>query len=251
MRMRLPIMCLRRPHLSSYLQISHCEASRTSLPQLHVPNIVLSISPAVYVAYTGLEAIQACDPLFDPFPTGSVYQTTIGDPPEALSTFIGEPGGNSSTFSYPEPTTLFRTFNYTEFQQFWEDPAQHPSERGRPYLSVPQELTQIDPTWKSCVPAWYGSWDPPRALTAVAAMVPSPTSAVDPSSIAGPAAPGSGIASAHIPASSTTLPSAQATKSSLPFLPVRPIDPPVVASIESDTQPPLNTEQSWTKSSID
>ncbi len=80
MRMRLPIMCLRRPHLSSYLQISHCEASRTSLPQLHVPNIVLSISPAVYVAYTGLEAIQACDPLFDPFPTGSVYQTTIGDP---------------------------------------------------------------------------------------------------------------------------------------------------------------------------
>jgi len=195
--------------------------------------------------------MQACEPLFGAFRTGSTYNTTIGYPPEALSTLIGAPdGGYSSTFSYPEPTSLFQSLNYTAFQQFWEDPAQHPYERGHPYLKMPPELTEVDPAWKSCVPAWYGSWDPPRALSGVTAMMPPPTSAADPSSTADPAAPASGIASVHVPASSTTLPSAQTIDPALPFLSVSSVNPPAIVPIKSDTQSPTKTQHSLTMSSI-
>ena len=35
-----------------------------------------------------------------------------------------------------------------------------------PRLSLPAELTDIDPAWKTCQPLHYGAFDPPRALTA-------------------------------------------------------------------------------------
>jgi len=41
-----------------------------------------------------------------------------------------------------------------------------------PRLSLPAELTNVDPKWKSCQPLYYGAFDPPRILTKGAQNAP-------------------------------------------------------------------------------
>ena len=47
-----------------------------------------------------------------------------------------------------------------------------------PRLSLPADLTSIDPTWQSCEPLFYGAFDPPSVITkASGGLVPSPVGA--------------------------------------------------------------------------
>ena len=102
----------------------------------------------------------------------------------------------------PEPSSLFRAINYTEFQEYEANTANEGYSKN---LKIPSDLAGIDPAWSTCTPGMYGSWDPPRALTAARNMVaPTPAQpAVDP--VATPA-PASGIASIHLPAAPTSSP---------------------------------------------
>ena len=102
----------------------------------------------------------------------------------------------------PEPASLFQAINYTEFQEYEANTANAGYSKN---LKIPSELASIDPMWSTCTPGMYGSWDPPRALTAARNMVaPTPSQPdLDPPATAAPA---SGIASTHAPAASTSPP---------------------------------------------
>ena len=41
-----------------------------------------------------------------------------------------------------------------------------------PRLSLPAELTNIDPSWRTCQPLFYGAFDPPRVLAAASEIAP-------------------------------------------------------------------------------
>ena len=43
-----------------------------------------------------------------------------------------------------------------------------------PRLSMPAELTDVDPAWRTCQPLFYGEFDPPRVLTKVSGPLLSP-----------------------------------------------------------------------------
>ncbi len=102
----------------------------------------------------------------------------------------------------PEPASLFQAINYTEFQQYEANTANNGYSKN---LKIPSDLAAIDPAWNTCTPGMYGSFDPPRVLTAARNMV-APTPAqpdIDPSKTATPAA---GIAPTHLPATATPPP---------------------------------------------
>ena len=197
------------------------------------------------MAYTALKAIYECDLAYNyefPAVTGSVYQTTIGYPPEALSTYVGPRwieldyegiDFRSAAVEYmrPAPASWFQAVNYTELQMsqsISKDAYSFPQDSpfvmwsvGGPKLKMPQALKSIDPAWNVCTVEWLGMVDPPRALTKVTAFA-APTSDSSPSSTADPPSPGSGIASSLLLPSSTLPPLARTTKLS-PSLP--PPDP--------------------------
>lgn len=52
---------------------------------------------------------------------------------------------------------------------------------GDPLLSMPPDLSLVDPSWSICTAETLGGYDPPRALTAAVALVPDPTTTPDPS----------------------------------------------------------------------
>lgn len=58
---------------------------------------------------------------------------------------------------------------------------------GFPLLSIPPDLSLIDPSWSTCTAETLGGFDPPRALTAAIALIPDPTAVSDPSTRAEPA----------------------------------------------------------------
>lgn len=102
----------------------------------------------------------------------------------------------------PEPASLFKAINYTEFQEYEANTANEGYSKN---LKIPSDLAGIDPAWSTCTPGMYGSWDPPRVLTAARNMVaPTPAQpAMDPLATAAPAA---GIAPTHVPAAPTPPP---------------------------------------------
>ena len=58
---------------------------------------------------------------------------------------------------------------------------------GEPLLSMPPDLSLIDPLWSTCAAETLGGFDPPRALTAAAALAPTTTTIPDPWTQAQPA----------------------------------------------------------------
>ena len=109
----------------------------------------------------------------------------------------------------PAPASLYKAINYTEFQEYQANTKNAGYSKN---LKIPSDLAAIDPAWRTCTPGMYGSWDPPRVLTAARNMV-DPTAAqpaTDPSATAAPAA---GIASTDIPAAPTPAPKDPATGS--------------------------------------
>ena len=49
-----------------------------------------------------------------------------------------------------------------------------------PRLSLPAELTNVDPAWKTCQPLFYGAFDPPSLLSKASRLAPAP---VDPAAV--------------------------------------------------------------------
>ena len=130
----------------------------------------------------------------------------------------------------PAPESLFKAINYTEFQEYQANTKNAGYSKN---LKIPSDLAAIDPAWRTCTPGMYGSWDPPRVLTAARNMV-APTAAqqaTDPSVTAAPAA---GIAPTDIPAAPTPAPKDPATGSLKS-------DPP---SVSADPSPKSEVSQS-------
>ena len=159
------------------------------------------------MAYHGLNAYYDCG-YFSSFTTGAVYDTTIAYASDALSTYVGPLWMQAQTG--PEPASLFRAINYTEFEEYEANTANEGYSKN---LKIPSDLAAIDPAWSTCTPGMYGSWDPPRVLTAARNMAaPTPAQpAIDPLATAVPAA---GIAPTHVPATATPPPK-DSTKGSL------------------------------------
>ncbi|KAF6231719.1 hypothetical protein HO173_010021 [Letharia columbiana] len=197
--------------------------------------IYISISPSVYVAYHGLNAHYDCG-YFSSFTTGAIYDTTIAYPSDALSTYVGPLWMQAQTG--PEPASLFQAINYTEFQEYEANTANEGYSKN---LKIPSDLGGIDPAWSTCTPGMYGSWDPPRVLTAARNMV-APTPAqpdLDPSATAAPAA---GIAPTHIPASPTPPPKGSANGPLQTNPPTASAD---LVSESKETQSDGNNDPAW------
>lgn len=193
------------------------------------------------MVYQGLNAHYDCG-YFSSFTIGAVYDTTIAYASDALSTYVGPLWMAAQTG--PEPASYFQPLNYTEFEEYTADPANQGYSKN---LKIPSELTAVDPAWSTCTPGMYGSWDPPRALTAARNMV-APTPAQlnnDPSSTAAPAA---GIDPTHVPATSTPPPQDPTSAPSQADPPTASVDP---GSESKATQLAENNDPAWSAGQTD
>lgn len=178
----------------------HCRLELSAkLPQA---DFHFSISPTVYVAYDSLSAnayVRAgaqCNISGLPL-VGQSYNTTIAYAPEALSTSQGLEFAasvpytaiNYTLLQYPTPRSYhYGSYLYTYTPQI--------------YLSLPADLSLVDPAWKNCLPNGFPALDPPRALGSALALV-----SIDSSAQASPVAiPGASVAPAHAPATATPEP---------------------------------------------
>ena len=99
-----------------------------------------------------------------------------------------------------------------------------------PYLSMPQDLTGVDPAWHTCNAVLWGAFDPPIALHTATALVEDPGTKSPPTP-----APGSPVAPPHAPATPTAPPvdsGKPATNSPAPN--ALPQDPPQQNAHSSD-----------------
>ena len=144
----------------------------------------------------------------------------------------------------PEPASLFQAINYTEFEEYVANTANEGYSKN---LKIPSDLAGIDPAWSTCTPGMYGSWDPPRALTAARNMVaPTPAQpAMDPLATAAPAA---GIAPTHVPAAPTPPPKDSTGGPLQPYPPTVSADP---GSGSKDTQSNGNNDPAWSVGQAD
>ena len=160
----------------------HCEPLFIILPT--PSDGTLSTSPSVYIAYNGLEAFVSCTP-FGNVARGKAYNTTIAYAPAYLSTSIS---------ARAEQTCAFTEIIYTEL-------ANYPYSDGPSLiLSLPSELSSVDPAWSTCVPNSYGAFDPPTTLhqaTALTGLPPDPTLSIH-------AAPGGYVGVPYSPATTTS-----------------------------------------------
>ena len=144
----------------------------------------LSTSPSVYIAYNGLEAFISCSS-YGNVARGKAYNTTIAYAPAYLSTSIS---------ARAEQTCAFTEIIYTEL-------ANYPYNDGPSLiLSLPSELSSVDPAWSTCVPNSYGAFDPPSTLhqaTALTGVPPDPKSSIH-------ATPGGHVGLPYSPATTTS-----------------------------------------------
>ncbi len=152
-----------------------------------------SISPSVYVIYTSVNANCASADI----QIGRVYdEVTRAYAPEALSTGHCY-HTNWSPINY---TSLYDPLpDYDVITEKACSMSVSPGQSidasfilaGLPLLSVPQDVSLIDPLWASCTAEPLGGYDPPRVLTAAGPLVAS-SAAV--SSILSQAQPASSVA---------------------------------------------------------
>ena len=160
----------------------HCEPLSVIFPT--PADCTFSTSPSVYIAYNGLEAFISCTS-YGNVPRGKAYNTTIAYAPAYLSTSIS---------ARAEQACAFTEIIYTEL-------ANYPYSDGSSLiLSLPSELSSVDPAWSTCVPNSYGAFDPPSTLhqaTALTGVPPDPTSSID-------ATPGGHVGLPYSPATTTS-----------------------------------------------
>ena len=160
----------------------HCEPLFVILPT--PADCTPSTSPSVYIAYNGLEAFISCTP-YGNVARGKAYNTTIAYAPAYLSTSIS---------ARAEQNCAFTEIIYTEL-------ANYPYSDGPSLiLSLPSELSSVDPAWSTCIPNSYGAFDPPSTLhqaTALTSVPPDPTLSIH-------AAPGGHVGLPYSPATTTS-----------------------------------------------
>ena len=185
-------------------------AAGPTTPYSYVSNGFTFTSPSVYVAYRGLKASAAYDPFGEPLGTAS-HDVTVGYPPEALST-------SHCNLAYTMSAQQYQPINYTELQYPPPNSAitDCPHASGQPdvggaiynpsasneatnaFFSIPGALNWVDPAWSTCIPVTYGVFDPPKALSKAAQMVPQ-TAAGASGPVAETAAPGPSATQAAAP----------------------------------------------------
>lgn len=180
--------------------------------------IASSTSPSVYVIYTGLSADEYCYSglwEYDSYTNGSYVngswsnvsrfysrfgsthaRVTRAYAPEALSTGGDCFGTRWAAINYtklysPEPDYEIITGAACSRQGYRVSKGEVTEASyflaGDPLLSMPQDLSLVDPLWSTCRAERAGGYDPPVALTVATALVPDPTTTSDPLTQAEPA----------------------------------------------------------------
>ena len=140
-----------------------------------------STSPSVYVIYSTLRGVYDCDDYYSMPKLGSTHdEVTIGYPPEALSSGVCYHTNwraiNYTELYYPPPD--YEVITRSDCSMDIGDPRTVDSSHilaGSPIISLPGDITQIDPLWSTCIPARPGGYDPPRVLSKADNLVPTPT----------------------------------------------------------------------------
>ena len=137
-------------------------------------------SPSVYVIYSSLRATATCadsglhtiGPSFDEktiaYSSRFLAYGTLSIADAGCSEFVVVDGFHTIDFSslYYNPITTATTYKAGC------------SPYVNPRLSLPAPLTNVDPSWQSCEPLFYGAFDPPSVLTKQSGgLVPSPVGA--------------------------------------------------------------------------
>ncbi|MCJ1396545.1 hypothetical protein MMC18_009436 [Xylographa bjoerkii] len=185
---------------------------------------------------------------------------------DAVSSLIGD-----GTYLTAAESFNYANLNYPYNFQAYEQGARHlncfPGQSGcdveieggyNPYVSLPQQLRDLDPTWASCIIAPdVGSWDPPYALQPIEGTLtpPSPIYTVGPVAGATPISPlaQSTLVSVPIPTAAdgqpqpkpwtpVPVPSPTPSKSPVPDSPSA--DPPMNADPSANVNPPLENPSS-------
>ena len=143
---------------------------------------MISTSPSVYVIYSSLRATVTCGQSSLATIGPSFDKKTIG----YSSRFLAY-GTLSSPDQSCEENVVVDGFHTIDFTSLYYHPitTSVTSKAGcapyvNPRLSLPAELTNVDPTWKSCEPLFYGAFDPPRILQKAGGLVPP---SIDPNPI--------------------------------------------------------------------
>ena len=147
----------------------------------------------MYVIYSELQATVsatgACDLSASGDPVGPSYAAkTIGYPPRFLA---------YGTVSFPGPRcdeqVVVDGFHTIDFSQLFSTPIVTTTtyKAGcapyvNPRLSLPAELTNVDPAWKTCEPLFYGAFDPPSVLSKASRLAPAQA---DPATVTPPPPP--------------------------------------------------------------
>lgn len=183
--------------------MSPCESATGSHTSLLIltTNTTCSISPSVYVAYRDLRASDVC-PSFGngDFTRGIAYNTTIAYNPGTLSTSMctGAPQGFYEGFAALNFTQLQYPTRYNGTCEGLDISMERTT--NGPYLSMPRDLTRLDPAWSTCDVVYWGAFDPPIALHTATALVQ------DPGNSPPTPAPGSPVAPPYASATPTATP---------------------------------------------
>ncbi|KAL9124105.1 MAG: hypothetical protein Q9217_006535 [Psora testacea] len=134
-------------------------------------------SPSVYVIYSALRATVTCGESSLRTIGPSYDQKTIG----YSSKFLAY-GTLSSPDQRCDANVVVDGFHTIDFTSLYYTPiiTSTTQKAGcppyvNPRISLPAELTDVDPSWKSCEPLFYGAFDPPRAIHKAGALAPPPT----------------------------------------------------------------------------
>lgn len=157
-------------------------------------------SPSVYIVYSSIHASASCIAMTQTYHTvGGTHVTTRAYDPDALSTVrcvnsigVGKDQHsviweaiNYDDLYYPIPMSasysrIDRCFTDRKDNDVWGDWMR------KPFISLPQDVSEFDPAWSTCSGVKIGAMDPPRALVPAAGFDdPPPTKPDDPQS-AGP-----------------------------------------------------------------
>ncbi|KAL8950862.1 MAG: hypothetical protein Q9222_003116 [Ikaeria aurantiellina] len=135
-------------------------------------------SPSVYIVYSSISASASCIAMSQTYHTvGGTHVVTRAYEADALSSVVcvnsigvgqGLPGVkwepiNYSDLYYPIPLTesyrrIDRCFTDRKDNDIWGDWMR------KPFISLPKDVSELDPTWTTCSGVAIGAMDPPRAL---------------------------------------------------------------------------------------
>ena len=138
-----------------------------------------STSPSVYVIYSDLQAtvsaLGGCDSAASGDPVGSSYAAmTIGYSSRFLAYgTVTIPGTSCDEHVVEDGYHTIDFNNYTPIVTSTTSKAGCPP-YANPRLSLPADLTDVIPAWKTCQPLYYGAFDPPSVLTKSSRLAPAP-----------------------------------------------------------------------------